>query len=208
MNINQKTNWKYILIVVILALVVGAGILGYRQWVAKEETKLSGLLGFEQNEKEIEKPFNSLNTEGWQTYRDEEHGFEFKYPAEWYIKPGETKEEAGRFYLFDSSFCGRSCQRENSNISFGIENNDALLSVSEWMKQNVVVVGMEADGTITVDGSQGIKRNYKDANNSTIAVLAIFPQKGKLNTLYYFETSGYENIKILNQILLDFRFLK
>jgi len=219
-----KTNLKYILIVGILALVVGAGILGYGRWIAKEEAKLSGLLGLEQNEEETEKPFQPLNTEGWQAYRNEEYGFEFKYPAEWYDKPGETKEEAGRFYLFGSSFCGRSCQRENSNISFGVENNDALLSVSEWMKQNVVVVGIEADEPIIIDGSQGIKRNYKGVNNSTVAVLVIFPQKDKLDTrakqrggdeapasattLYYFETSGHKNIEILNQILLDFRFLK
>ena len=32
-----KTNWKYILIVVILALIVGGGILGYSRWLAKEK---------------------------------------------------------------------------------------------------------------------------------------------------------------------------
>jgi len=34
-----KTNWKYILIVVVLAVIVGGGILGYYQWFIKEEWK-------------------------------------------------------------------------------------------------------------------------------------------------------------------------
>jgi len=34
---NQKTNWKYILIVSILAIIVGGGILGYYRWIAKEK---------------------------------------------------------------------------------------------------------------------------------------------------------------------------
>jgi len=32
-----KTNWKYILIVVILAVIVGGGILGYCRWLAREK---------------------------------------------------------------------------------------------------------------------------------------------------------------------------
>ena len=36
-----KTNWKYILIVVILAVIVGGGILGYQYWwIPKEEIKM------------------------------------------------------------------------------------------------------------------------------------------------------------------------
>jgi len=88
----------------------------------------------------------------------------------------------------------------------------------------VGTVGIETDVPFSVDSSQRIKRNYKGANNETVAVLAMFSQEGKLGTrakrrggdeesasetkLYYFETSGHKNIKILNQILLDFRFLK
>jgi hypothetical protein len=35
-----KTNWKYILIVLILAVIVGGGILGYCWWIAKEKISL------------------------------------------------------------------------------------------------------------------------------------------------------------------------
>jgi len=29
---NSKTNWKYLLVVLILAFIVGGGILGYQYW--------------------------------------------------------------------------------------------------------------------------------------------------------------------------------
>jgi hypothetical protein len=35
-----KTNWKYILIVVIVAVIVGGGILGYWRWTAREEIRI------------------------------------------------------------------------------------------------------------------------------------------------------------------------
>jgi len=35
-----KTNWRYILIVLILAAIVGGGILGYQEWISREETKI------------------------------------------------------------------------------------------------------------------------------------------------------------------------
>ena len=35
-----KTNWKYILIVFVLAVIVGGGILGWQWWMAKEEIKM------------------------------------------------------------------------------------------------------------------------------------------------------------------------
>ena len=196
---NQKTNWRYILIIVILALLVGGAILFY-WWQIK-----TGVANMPetQSAQKTEEPPAPINTADWKNYKNETYGFEFRYPSEWYVK-----EEAGRFFLFDSSSCKGSCPTKNGKISFGIKDNNELVSISNWMKQNVATVGIEADESFSADGSQGIKRAYKDKNGNTIAVLTIFPQKGKLNTLYYFETSGHENIEILNQILFDFRFLK
>jgi len=42
---NSKTNWKFILIVLILAFIVGGGILGYQYWLVEKmekETKIPG----------------------------------------------------------------------------------------------------------------------------------------------------------------------
>jgi len=70
-----KTNWKYILIVLILAVIVGGGIL----WcVKKQEVSLPEFPETKKPEKVVED-----ETADWETYRNEEYGFEIKYPKDW-----------------------------------------------------------------------------------------------------------------------------
>ncbi len=84
-----KTNWKYILIVVILAFLVGGGILGYCWWTAKQEIPLTKFPEIKKPEKIVEpEKVTEDETADWQTYRNEEYGFEIKYPNNY-----ETKEE-------------------------------------------------------------------------------------------------------------------
>ncbi len=69
-----KTNSKYILIVVILAVIVGGGILWF---ASKQEVLLTEF-------PEIKIPEDE--TADWQTYRNEEYGLEIKYPQEYFLK--------------------------------------------------------------------------------------------------------------------------
>lgn len=69
-----KTNWKYILIILFLAAIVGGGILW---WVEKQEVPLVEL-------PEIKKPEKVEDeTANWKTYSNEEYGFKIKYPKDW-----------------------------------------------------------------------------------------------------------------------------
>ncbi len=75
-----KTNWKYIIIVLILAVIVGGGIL---IWVEKQKVPSIELPKIEKPEKVgKEEPRPENETANWRTYRNEEYGFEIKYPKE------------------------------------------------------------------------------------------------------------------------------
>jgi hypothetical protein len=145
-----KTNWKYILIILILALIVSGGILGWKYWLAPPHFDLStskyicrdgnpalserldkfretqcldcvmktaymcgekfwiheygGLPGQTVNKwsgpydikrlqefKEVPISPSKVEDEttNWKTYRNEEYGFEIKYPEDW-ITTGES----------------------------------------------------------------------------------------------------------------------
>ena len=76
-----KTNWKYILILLILAVLVGGGIL---VWVEKQEVPSIELFEIKKPEKIVkEEPRPENETANWKTYRNEEYGFEIKYPEDW-----------------------------------------------------------------------------------------------------------------------------
>ena len=71
-----KTNWKYILIVVISALIVGVGTLW---WVKKQKVSFVEF-------PEIEKPEKVEDeTANWETYRNDDIGFLMKYPSDWEV---------------------------------------------------------------------------------------------------------------------------
>ena len=84
---DPRTNWKYILIVVILAVLVGGGILWFsiKQEIPAEFPKIT------KPEKIEDKTAN------WKTYKNEKIGFEAKRLENWIVD--ERREElAGEIY--------------------------------------------------------------------------------------------------------------
>jgi hypothetical protein len=85
-----KTNWKYILIVVIFATIVGGGILVYLRYFNKE---ISSLAKFSEIKK-TEKPKIEEEITNWKTYRNEKYGFEIKYPESFTISFLQERTES------------------------------------------------------------------------------------------------------------------
>jgi len=95
--IKGKTNWGYILIVVILTILVGVGIWNYLNIWKKEMISISQFPEIKKREKpekgvskvEEKAKIESIS-ENWNVYKSEKYGFEFEYPKEW----GEIKLES------------------------------------------------------------------------------------------------------------------
>jgi len=131
-----KTNLKYILIVVILAAIVGGGILGYYYlWIKDLETRLA-VVELKMPEKVI-----ADETANWKIYINGTFGFEFKYPSN----------------LSYSSMGPNSVQQQINNgeqISGTVEPSYDTINFSEQGNEQKFSVGIfhKTDTSLTPSG--------------------------------------------------------
>jgi len=92
--IQGKTNWKYIIIVLISAIIVGGGILG---WIKMQEVPPAEFPEIEKPEKVVEE-----ETADWKTYRNEWYGFELTFPERWKGYKVKEGKEGVQFQLLHS----------------------------------------------------------------------------------------------------------
>jgi hypothetical protein len=105
---KEKTNWGYILVVVILGLIVVGGILGYLRYFEKEIMVITQI-------PEIKK-LEDRKFANWKIYRNEEYGFEIKYPEDWEIK----EEKIGDLSLFYIQKKEENLHTESHTFSFPV----------------------------------------------------------------------------------------
>ncbi len=190
-----KTNLTYILIIVILAAIVGGGILGYYySWIKELETKLAEI--------EAQLPMVKLpenETVNWKTYRSEEWGFEMKYPP--HLIPTETTSHG---YIRGFYFKNELSALVYMDISIDIGNTtlpQAVGQIKTSLVGHVIDDIKNESQVVTKNGYTGIKLEYEIPPNSDSYSVVILH-----NREHSFTITARSNY--INQILSTFKFLE
>jgi len=205
----SKTNWKYIIIVVILALIVGVGAL----WYAKRPEQPYQSV-------EIKKQGENVKdaTDDWKTYRNEEYGFEIKYPEEWVTR--EEKEDAtGSSYK--KQYILYIFHPENiTEVEIHGEVHVAIFSdiTDKFSEQQLALLKKDPFLTkveeVTIDGIKGLKGTalYQEKDRAQFIIDEIFLgiDKQKLYRIVGFATDSgsSEYQEKINLIISTFRFIE
>jgi len=123
---QQKTNWKFLLIVAVLAAVVGGGILWSLQQIPSSQPL------------EIKIPEKVKDeTANWKTYRNEEYGFEFKYPKDYNIREETVTDRLTKIRILSPEktveFGTNQYTTNNIRIDINIYNNPNSLQLNQWL---------------------------------------------------------------------------
>ena len=188
-------------------ILLGAAMIsavGYTAWQTNKdiEKTTQGILG-QQVVRPEGKLKQEIDTSDWKTYRNEEYGFEVKYPNDW--KYRTTK---GGIYTYSN----KKEIRLSLTVFFEREDCDCI-----WLtlyNRNAPKVGMPLGTkkeTINISGVVGekfIRRQSYDIGGVDIAIFIKLPKGDKIFEIAYgrnFNEKSYE--EIFNQLVMEFKFL-
>lgn len=176
MSIKKKL--LVVILISLLAIVIVLTIVFiYHWWQIKKEMT-------EQEETETSK--------NWETYRNEEWGFEFQYPKDLFIQENSFKSYYSKFNL-------------KIVVKIG-EKFDPVLGVNVVLPEFVESSFGELEkvaSEVIVGGISGIKYSYEFNNRKETAVILPFGEYRLILVVHYEE---YENT--FNQILATFKFIE
>ncbi|MDI6821121.1 MAG: DUF5667 domain-containing protein [Patescibacteria group bacterium] len=178
-------------------------------------------------EKRIEKATSTsaIDVSDWQIYRNEEYGFEFKYPATWQQKEREEKTSN----LINLSFVSPDLKEKDvlggeigypsrsftvSIITSG-QRLRVVLSNVQTSPQYILQEEQKMGSTpITVGGVLGMyKKEYGYSSTDNLSMRATFPPSVQAPQIYNVWLEGTKEDKvanrvIFNQILSTFKFIE
>jgi hypothetical protein len=184
-----KTNWKYILILVVLAIIVGGGILVYLRYFEREISSLTKFPEIKKPEKiEPEKPRIEEEIANWKTYRNEKYKFEFKYPKEYdECEPCKLEEtdnlitlDEGRFAIEIIDAKGITLEEYANKLIKEYYGED--YDIERFKKESENGTLNTSIGEIIIDNNKGIRINMGGSRYALFILLL------KNNKIYQIST--------------------
>lgn len=143
-NVQQgsKIIWTIVAVVVITAIIAGAGVWWWQKASFEKERQ-----GLQEQIDDLKRQISGIEEDelkDWKTYRNEEYGFEVRYPGEWILKTA-TQEQLteGEIISLESSDTQQLLQEKkivpgysrNIVISYWSDINNSFAKGGEWIGQ-------------------------------------------------------------------------
>jgi len=206
--IVEKRKWPVALSILLLFLILNLYIIysafnaAFSGPLPKEFESLTNSFQTKQKESKVN---TSIDTSTWQTYRNDEFGFEMRYPKEW--KVVDSKKE-GSLWIVPSAIVHPSREFGSSILvrytfdELVAKNKEKGLSLDEWM--NSFALGRNVRGVPHKVDIGNLEAYGLDATNQESDVYIMDEEK----RVYLLSTYARNNqdFQILYQILSTFRF--
>ena len=172
---------KKIIFLIIVVIIAGAGVLGYRDYQKNKAENPGGQT-------------TGIDTNDWLTYRNEEYGFELKYPGDWEVSGGYKQENNYNIVAVKGFFLNEDGSKDGSVIKvsgYFSENNQ---DIKNWLEKNFPI---NLDVSV-LHGIYNIKVAMQDA---VYRVITSNVSGGYFNDITFQKGKNIYYIEVISRVL-------